>query len=118
MVFDPSLNVNDDYDGKNFGWDFFTCSSFEAKKDYLSAMFNQNFSDSLPSSIVKCISDSLNLNFNDGYGIDHQSLYHIPYEYGTKIPSLVVMITMMRNILFTIKVKPFLLMVIIQTKKE
>lgn len=103
IIFDPSLkNVSDDYDvEEDFGWNYFTLASKEAKDDYITAMLVQNLSheDAFTTDIIQLILKGLGLNLNEetkkelnlyGYcsGIDHQSLYILPKEHGTNCISV------------------------------
>ena len=103
IIFDPSLkNVSDDYDvEEDFGWNYFTLASKEAKDDYITAMLVQNLSheDAFTTDITQLILKGLGLNLNEetkkeldlyGYcsGIDHQSLYILPKEHGTNCVSI------------------------------
>jgi len=92
LIFDPNIKVADKYEGDNFGWNFFTCSSKKAKQKYLGSMFRQNFQGFLPEPIIKGLLKSIELEADEPYryesGIDHQSLYNIPFEFGYNIPSL------------------------------
>ena len=101
FIFDPNLkNVADDYDG-DFGWDFFTLVSKQAKSQYMAAMLSQNLSrdvnDRFTRDIIRLILKGLDLPANvttdsDMYGynsyIDHQSLYLLPAEFGSRSVSI------------------------------
>ncbi len=95
IIFAPGNNVTDDYDG-GFGWDYFTLASKEAKNEYMKAMLYQNLSvnDAFSEHLIKLIMIGLNLGEPEldeyGYfqGIDHQSLYTLPMEFGTKSISI------------------------------
>jgi len=93
MIFDPSIQTSDDYD--NFGWSFFTLASKEARQEYLAATLYENLSRAFPDTLVKVIMKGLNLpNLAQASwgglecGIDHQSLYNLPFEFGSKTVSV------------------------------
>lgn len=93
IIFDPELasKVYDDHDD-DFGWDYFTITSKEAKELYFASMLYHSIihttkSDIFASVILKGIGiseETLNL-LSEKYGtVDHQSTITFPYEYGSK----------------------------------
>ena len=96
IIFAPGINATDDYND-SFGWDFFTLASPEAKTEYMKAMLYQNLSanDAFSEQLIKAIMIGLGLGepMLDKHGykvanIDHQSLYTLPVEFGTKSISI------------------------------
>ena len=96
IIFSPTNIANDDYESSSFGWNFFTLTSKEAKDNYISCMLYENLSSNkgLSKSFIELILNGLNLPIpgadEDGCidGIDHQSLYTLPIEFGTKSISI------------------------------
>ena len=94
IIFDPSITPHDDYD-EDFGWSFFTASSRKAKSEYLAATLRQNLSRELPDLLVMAILRGLGFPEQEknewgecGPSVDHQSLFNLPYEFGTNHVSL------------------------------
>jgi len=78
----------DDYISGEYGWDYFTVSSREAKKDYLATLFSRTLlamglSDFL---INKIMSSMYDINLKEFHYIDHDSLPIIPYDWNEKGP--------------------------------
>lgn len=96
IIFAPGFNASDDYDEDRFGWNFFTLASREAKDEYMKAMLYQNLrgNSGFSDDLIKLILIGLGLGEPGldeyGYlaGIDHQSLYALPLEFGTKSISI------------------------------
>jgi len=88
IIFDNSLrNIHDENDDTYFGWEFFTLASKEAKKEYLSAMIYENFRrDGMNKDLINIILKGMELPKLEG--IDHQSLYYFPKEYGSDYLSI------------------------------
>lgn len=77
--------------GYGFGRERFTAASVEAKKLYVAHTLNSAMhSTSLPEHVKNLIIDEwVDIDYasnNDGYGVDHQSLITLPFEFGTTIP--------------------------------
>jgi len=86
IILDPMNKTNnDDYHEGEFGWDFFTLASKEAKEEYLSVMLRENFRRSkMPTLLQKVILNGLDLPFLEEFTyVDHQSSYCFPVAYGT-----------------------------------
>lgn len=85
IIFDPNINYDEDDD--QFGWNYFTLASKDSKDQYMAHMLSQNLEVSnFPKNLIAAILKGLNLPSldPDNYGIDHQSLFFIPKEYGTE----------------------------------
>lgn len=93
IIFDP-VNYNnylDYYEDDSFGWDFFTLKSKRAKDEYMKSMLIQNLAkDNFSLALVDIILKGLDLGERDigHFGIDHQSLFYIPREFGSNQISL------------------------------
>jgi hypothetical protein len=93
IIFDPVnyKKYSDDYKDDGFGWDFFTLQSKQAKDEYMRAMLIQNLNhDNFSEILIDLILKGLNLEERvpGNYGIDHQSLFYIPKEFGTNFISM------------------------------
>lgn len=96
MIFDPTIKVADDMMGDDgFGWSFFTAASPEAKAKYMTSTLYSNLSHCFSKPLIDVIIRGLGLPSTevDEYGIevagiDHQSLYTLPTEFGYDSPSL------------------------------
>lgn len=104
IIFAPDMkDIRDDYNGEDgFGWSYFTLASKEAKDEYMTAMLVQNLAASenhFTVDLIQLILKGLGLKISQedqeelekyGYciGIDHQSLYILPKEYGTNYVSI------------------------------
>lgn len=98
LVFIPQGITAQDYMG--MGWDDqpypigdfhqqnFTLASDNAKLHYLGVLLRNRFERSLPNNIRQLITRSwLGVDIEEDEEIDHQSVYHLPAEFGTNIPS-------------------------------
>lgn len=92
IIFQPLQKIRDDFDYNGFGWEFFTLSSKELKKQYLSSMLVQNLIRTFPIDLIKTVLKGLDLpvaddldesGFSSNFSIDHQSVYFLPKEYGS-----------------------------------
>lgn len=91
IIFSSSANVSDDYYYGDFGWDFFTCKTREAKESYLLSTLKSNFPRKNRIYFDRWVKLYLNDVFEDidslyklnveGYGIDHQSIITLPNDY-------------------------------------
>ena len=96
MIFDPNIKVADDMDGDDgFGWSFFTAASPEAKASYMTSTLYSNLSRCFPKPLIDVIINGLKLPHvqTSDYGtpvagIDHQSLYTLPVDFGYDTPSI------------------------------
>lgn len=87
MIFDPQGKYFDDFDEDSFGWDYFTAASPEARARYIASTLVQNLGGELPDALIMAILKGLNLPLNTP-GIDHQSVFNLPAEFGSKLPDL------------------------------
>ena len=85
IIFAKSLaNIEDNYEGYSFGWDFFTCVSKEAKLRYLAATLASNMynvDNATVQAIVLAWTDvDLTTKELNGFQVyvDHQSLIALP----------------------------------------
>lgn len=87
IIFQPLQKIRDDFDYNGFGWEFFTLSSKELKKQYLSSMLVQNLIRTFPIDLIKTVLKGLDLpvaddldesGFSSKFSIDHQSVYFLP----------------------------------------
>lgn len=98
IIFAPNMkNVTDKYNSEDgFGWDYFTLASKKAKDEYMTAMLVGNLTSKniFTVDLVQLIIKGLGLmiskdtkkelkQYGSCSGIDHQSLYILPKEYGT-----------------------------------
>lgn len=88
IIFDPVNynNYTDDYDDVDFGWDFFTLKTKQAKDEYMRDMLIQNLDhDNFSEIMIDLILKGLNLKERkpDHYGIDHQSIFYMPRGFGS-----------------------------------
>jgi molybdenum cofactor biosynthesis enzyme MoaA len=90
LIFLSKTQHVNDYDiyGGDFGWDFFTAASHDAKMDYISLMLYQGlYGYDLDEDQTKAlVREWVGNETPDGH-IDHQSLISIPAEYGGKKPN-------------------------------
>lgn len=98
IIFAPNMkNVTDKYNSEDgFGWNYFTLASKKAKDEYMTAMLvsnltsRNNFTVDLVQLIIKGLGLKISKDtkkelkqYGSCSGIDHQSLYILPKEYGT-----------------------------------
>lgn len=90
FIFDPSIDAShEDYDRDGFGWDFFTLVTREAKQTYMAAMLDANLARTkMSQTFIRAILKGLELPTDVGYGIDHQSVYMLPTDFGSNQISL------------------------------
>lgn len=75
-----------DIEGGEFGWNFWTASSLEAKNLWLATLLRENLHH-VPDYIGKMIIQGLlGLETPSESYIDHQSVYTLPCKFGTKFP--------------------------------
>jgi len=88
IIFGNKSKVLDEYNPKEFGWDFFTLASKEAKKEYFATMIKENLYP-MPTNLINLLLKGMDLPSvsNDDY-IDHKSMYYLPKEYGMDFVSV------------------------------
>ena len=89
FIFDPNVSADQDEYEDCFGLDFFTLVTPEAKQQYMAATLAANLRDTgLSNGFVNAILSGLSLPADSTHGIDHQSVYCLPHEFGTDLISL------------------------------